>query len=288
MKRKIILCPNPLRDLKLEYARKVYKLLAYSGHQLEICPVTDDYDVSDLPGGVVPKKLKDVCADADMLITFGGDGTIMNVAREAISFNVPILAINLGTKGFMAEVEPDEFDLIAKAANGDYTLDHRMMLSVKVERKGEIVFTDFALNEATIGGSMARMITVTIFGDGKKISGFAGDGVVIATPTGSTAYSMSAGGPIVEPMAENILVTPICAHDLLAKSFVLRPERKVTVLIGPLDKRYAYLSEDGWPPFDLEAGDKVLIERSIYDTTLVRVSNKSFYEKVSEKLGEGR
>ncbi len=133
--------------------------------------------------------------------------------------------------GFMAELEPGDIDRIPGAVLGGYDIHTRMMLDVALIRDGETILKDFALNDAVIRG-LTRVVELSVYGDGQLISHFSGDGAVIASPTGSTAYSMSAGGPIVEPSAENIIITPICAHALVAKSFVLAPDRQVMAEIG--------------------------------------------------------
>jgi NAD+ kinase len=222
-------------------------------------------------------------AGADMVIALGGDGTILHAARCAASESVPILGINLGNKGFMAELETVDEGLIMKAANGCAEIERRMMLDVEVMRGDRRVYKDFALNEAVVAGR-ARLLHMTVRGDGRVISELSGDGVVIATPTGSTAYSMAAGGPIMEPSAENIIITPICAHAIFAKSFVLVPQRTVEVQLKDEDDRGAYVSADGEDGFGLVCGDRVVIRRSEFVTRLIRVTDTSFYEKVENKL----
>lgn len=283
--KKIVLCPNPGRDRGLVLTAKVYEMLKKMGAKPVVCPFFDRYGGVDGQFGLPVSDLRDEVGDADMLITFGGDGTILRTARAAAPSGTPILGINMGKIGFMADLEKDDISLISKAVNGDYRVDRRMMLDVSIERNGEKVYSDFALNDVVVGG-IARIIELSVYGDGEKITGFSGDGLVAATPTGSTAYSMSAGGPIVEPAAENIIVTPICAHGLIAKSFVLTPERVVTVQIGDLGRKSAYLTADGSASVSLESRDVISIKRSEYTTKLVRVSDRSFYKIVSEKLGE--
>lgn len=283
--KKILLCPNVERDIGLALTSKVYKQLIDSGVQPVVCSLFGKSGDQILPGLGAVSCLKDEVAGADMIMTFGGDGTLLHAARAAAHCKVPVLGINLGTKGFMADLEPEDIALALKAVSGSFEVDKRMMLDISVERKGEIILTDFAINDVVVGG-IARLINISVFGDGEKISEFSGDGIVVATPTGSTAYSMSAGGPIVEPAAENIIVTPICAHVLIAKSFVLAPERIVTLKIGVLNGKAAYISVDGGDSFDLQTGDIIKISRSKLETKLVHVSKTSFYDKVSDKLGE--
>ncbi len=220
-----------------------------------------------------------------MLVCFGGDGTILHSSKQATLNNVPILCVNVGTMGFMAELESNELELLEQAVAGNYILDCRLMLDVRVRRGEETLFSDIALNDAVITkGAVAREIQVQVSCDGVQATEFSGDGVIVCTPTGSTAYSMSAGGPIVEPSAQNLIVTPICAHALHAKAFVLAPGREVSVKVGKVGRKNAYLSVDGGRAVRLNAADEVIIKRSAYETKLVRIKNTSFYSVINYKF----
>lgn len=160
------------------------------------------------------------------------------------------------------------------------------MLDVKVLRGDKLVSQDTALNDAVISkGSMARVAEMEVFADRVKVTGITGDGVIIATPTGSTAYSMSAGGPIVEPTSKGIIVTPVCAHQLAVRAMVLAPERIVTVQLPRGNRKYLYLSVDGGKAVRLTGGDRVEIRRSERATQLVRLADRSFYQVINQKLG---
>ena len=284
--KKIILCPNTGRDIGLVMTRKVGNMLERHGRNVVICPVADD----DLEFGIKQKyvetaELDEEVTSADMIITFGGDGTILRAARAAADFGVPILGVNMGGKGFMAELEIEDAEMIYSAASGAYEIENRMMLDAEIVREGKAVHKDYALNDIVIKG-YNKVIDVTLYGDEQVISGFSGDGIVIATPTGSTAYSMAAGGPIVEPSAQNILVTPICAHLLEAKPYVLVSDRRVSISVGSCRQSPAYMSADGSARVEIQSGDTIKVVKSEKYTRLVRVTNRSFYSKVSEKLGE--
>jgi NAD+ kinase len=285
-KKTIILYPNAERDIDFAITRRVNEILERHGRRTAFCPVfDDDTTIGAIPQGFKTAILEDELQYAEMIITFGGDGTILRAARAAAGPGVPILGINLGGKGFMAELEIDDIGLIDQAAIGDYRIGSRMMLDVGIQRDGETVCRDFALNDVVIRGDN-KVIDLTLFGEGQRISHFSGDGAVIATPTGSTAYSMAAGGPIVEPTAHNIIVTPICAHVLEAKSFVLVSDRRVSVEIGYKKHNPAYMSVDGGDHVNIRSGDIVNVHKSERETRFVRLSDRSFYRKVSEKLGE--
>jgi NAD+ kinase len=286
MIKKVILFPNLDRDTGLTNTKKVYKLLCNSGVETVVCPFGSG-GLYQLESGMHFVSMEDALPDAGLIITLGGDGTILRAARTVVGIDIPLLGINLGHKGFLAELEPEEIALIQQVLNGDCKTEHRMMLDVCVYRNGKRIYSDFAFNDAVIG-SIARVVELTVSGDGRRITSFSGDGVVMATPAGSTAYSMSAGGPIVEPSAENIIVTPICAHVLLAKAFVLAPDRVVTVEVGRSKENLVYLSADGGSSVNLALGDIVEVKKSGFQTRLIRFADKSFYERVSEKLGEIR
>ena len=161
------------------------------------------------------------------------------------------------------------------------------MLDVTVRREGRPVFTELALNDAVVTkGAVARVLDLEVTGDRVVISSFSGDGLVVATPTGSTAYSMAAGGPIVEPTAENVIIAPICAHSLHAKPFVLDRDRTVGVRLAPGGKKTAYLSVDGGRAFRIQPGDWVDCRRSRQVTRLVRLTGRSFYDRSNQKLGK--
>ena len=269
--KKFVLYANPSRDIGLTASGRVAGILEDMGLPYAICTEVTE--------------LTDVAAEAAMAVAFGGDGTILHCARAVAAYDVPILGVNLGNKGFIAELEPEELDLARGAFEGRYATESRMMVDVCVYREGEAIYRDFALNEAVVGG-VARVIRMSVLGDGRPIMTFSGDGVIVATPTGSTAYSMSAGGPLVEPDAENILVTPVCPHVLSARSYVLTPERTVTVRLDPLQGKTAYLSVDGGDSVPLVGGEEIVIRKSARSMKLVRVTDRSFYEKVSKKLDD--
>ena len=286
---KIVLSPNPYRDRGLRSAQYAKRVLERSGVESVIClPFElDEGSHLELPADVALGDLSRELEGADMLVCFGGDGTILHSAREATAKNIPVLGVNLGSIGFMAELEHNELSLLSRLAGGRFGVERRMMLDVTVRREGSPVFTELALNDAVVTkGAVARVLDLEVSGDRVVISSFSGDGLVVATPTGSTAYSMAAGGPIVEPTAENIIITPICAHSLHAKPFVLDSDRTVGIRLTPVGKKTAYLSVDGGRAFRVQPGDWVECRRSQQVTRLVRLTGRSFYDRIHQKLGK--
>ncbi len=283
---KVILSPNPYRDRGLKAAQSAEKVLRNVGVETSIClPFAVDNNF-ELPA-LNYRNIQEELPTADMVVCFGGDGTILHAAKDVLKYGLPVLGVNLGSVGFMAEVEVSEMSSLSKLSVGKYRLEEHVMLDVKVIRNREVIHEDVALNDAVVTkGAVARMVDLEVFADEHMASDFAGDGLVISTPTGSTAYSMAAGGPIVEHTAANIIITPICAHSMHAKSFVLSPERKVCARLDRHARRTAYLSVDGGRAVRLNSGDEVHVRISEHKTKLVRLKNRTFYELINQKLGQ--
>ena len=276
--KKIVLAPNPYRDRGLALTYEAKAMLERDGFTVVVSPA-----FVTLPEDSPLEPLSRAVQGAELIITIGGDGTMLHVARKVIELGVPMLGVNAGTKGFLAEVEPDELHLLCRAAAGEYVRSRRMLLDVTLRHSNDETATDYALNDAVVKGDV-NCVDLTVSSDGKRIADFSGDGVIIATPTGSTAYSMSAGGPIVEPEAENLIVTPICAHSMSARSFVLAPERVVDITPRHRDNRRVFLSVDGSPAIELAPGDEVRVQRSRSTLVLADVGGRSFYNTALGKL----
>ncbi len=275
----IVLCPNVKRDANLECTARVKEMLEEAGYRILVSPI---YGHSTT---LLETPLEQALQEASLIVTLGGDGTILRIAPLVMHSEVPIVGVNLGHKGFLASLDMDTVGQLLDVAEGHCDIVPRMMLDVKIYREGRLVFTDTAINDAVISG-VVQNVTLTTFGDENRIFTFSGDGIIVSTPTGATAYSLSAGGPLVEPGAEDIILTPICAHDLAARSFVLEPERRVTVIPEELGEKRCVLSADGRGTVDLRDGDRVVVTKSKYKTLLVHIGSKSFYETAFEKLGE--
>ena len=222
---------------------------------------------------------------ADAAVVLGGDGTMLRIARAAAQNELPLLGINVGHVGFMTELEPAELGEMRGLLAGKYSIDSRMMLHVAVERHGHVVYENDALNDIVIAkGTAFRVVRVGISADGEEVTRFNGDGVIAATPTGSTAYGLSAGGPVIEPSAENLAVIPICAHALAAKSFVFAPERTLAITARCEGGSEVFISADGGQGFAVRPDDRVLITRSALRTRLIRLKGNSFYRILQQKL----
>lgn len=283
--KRLVLSPNPYRDKGFRVLRAALEVLRENGME-GICALPfESEQMPELPRDIRFLELSQALEGADALICFGGDGTILHCAREATLHGVPILGINVGNVGFMAELESGELAQLARLARDEFRTEARMMLDVSVRRAGRVIYEERSLNDAVVTkGAVARVISLAVFCDGVGMTSFSGDGVIVSTPTGSTAYSMSAGGPIVEPSANNLVVTPICAHAMEAKSFVLSDERSVMVQVGPIGKKSAYLSVDGGRAYRLNAYDQVLIRKAQTATKLIRLKETNFYCVLNQKF----
>ncbi len=282
---KIVMTPNPYRDKQFKYAQEAKRILEQAGCTVRVCLPFDVDKNYVLPPEVKFYDLRSEIKSAQMLICFGGDGTILHASKFATQNRIPVLGVNIGTMGFIAELEAGELELLKKIPQGAYTLEPRTMLDVTVRSGEQQLFHETALNDAVITkGAIARVINIGIFCDGVEATNFSGDGVIVCTPTGSTAYSMSAGGPIIEPAAKNLLITPICAHAMLSRSIVTSPRRVIDVKIGKTGRHNAFLSVDGGRAFRLNMGDVVTVKASDQLTQLVRLKDTSYFEIVNRKF----
>jgi NAD+ kinase len=221
----------------------------------------------------------------ELIITLGGDGTIIRASKYAADNAIPLLGINIGHMGYLAELDTSEYHLLSRIFEGNYFFDERAMCDAEVIRKGEVIKTYLALNDVVITkGMISRPIPFTVIADKSYINSYLADGLVVATPTGSTAYSLSAGGPIMEPCTESIVLTPIAPHSLSTRPIVMSNLRTMRIVLGDLKFRDAYVTPDGALGFSLYTGDIVAVKKSAKVTKLVRIKKRGFYEILSEKL----
>ena len=259
-----------------------------SGIETRVCLPFEVDRSYDLPRDIRFSRMDRELPNASMVICFGGDGTLLHMAKAATRHGIPVLGVNIGTMGFMAELESTELSQLSRIATGDYSVDSRMMLDVTVHRDRDIIFHDLCLNDVAITkGAVARIVHLEVKCDGVQAMECGGDGIIVATPTGSTAYSLSAGGPIVEPDAHSILVTPICAHDVVSRCIVTSDKRIISVAMTQNARRNAYLSVDGGKALRMNMGDIATIRKSDLVTKLVRLKDRSFFDVVNMKFRIG-
>ena len=286
--KKVILTPNPYRDKDFRTAREAMRILTEAGVEARMCLPFEVDRSYELPKDIRFSRLEREITSADMLICFGGDGTILHMAKTATRHGLPILGVNIGTMGFMAELEATELQELRRLATDDYTIDSRMMLDVTVTRDRDILYHDICLNDVVVTkGAVARIVHLGVQCDGIQAMECSGDGVIVATPTGSTAYNLSAGGPIVEPDAHSVLITPICSHDVGSRTIVASEKRVITVSLTKNARRNAYLSVDGGKALRMNLEDVATVKKSNLTTKLVRLKERSFYDVVSMKFRMG-
>lgn len=286
--KRVILTPNPYRDKNFQTVREAARVLKEAGMDVRLCLPFEVDKNYELPKDLKFSRLDRELPNASVVVCFGGDGTILHMAKAATRHGIPILGVNIGTMGFMAELECCELSELSRLATDDFRIDNRMMMDVTVHRDRDIIFHDICLNDAAITkGAIARIVHLNVKCDGTQSMELGGDGVIISTPTGSTAYSLSAGGPIVEPDANSILITPICAHDVAARSLVVSEKRVITVEMSPNARRNAFLSVDGGKALRMNIGDVATIRKSPLVTKLVRLKDRSFYDVINMKFKKG-
>ena len=283
--KRVILTPNPYRDGGFKTVLTAQKILQDAGMETRICLPFEVDKSFVLPKDIRFSRLDRELNWADLVICFGGDGTILHMAKAATRHRIPILGVNIGTMGFIAELESSELQDLARIARGEFSIDSRMMLDVVIRRGQDVVFHDLALNDVAVTkGAVARIVHLNVCCDGVQALNFGGDGLLVSTPTGSTAYSLSAGGPIMEPDARSILLTPICAHDIVSKCIVTSDRRTITISMSPSARRNAFLSVDGGRAFKMNMGDVATITCSRMETRLIRLKDRSFYDIINKKL----
>ena len=225
---------------------------------------------------------------ADIIITIGGDGTIIRYAKRAAEDNKPVLGINAGRMGYLANIEQNELSLLSKLKNAEYFIEKRMMLSISVVENGNVVNEYTALNDAVItSGFISRIVDISV-GVGNDYISYRADGLIVSTPTGSTAYSMSAGGPIIDPLTESFCITPICSHSLSAKPILLGADNEIKVKAFSKKRTDIYLTVDGRKVAAMKPYTEVYIKKSEQVAQLIRLNNRSFYKTLSYKFKDSR
>ncbi len=224
-------------------------------------------------------------SECDIIVVIGGDGTILKCAKLAAGFKKPILGINCGRLGFMTSLEHNQIELLEKLCRGEYTTSRRMMLSISVEPKNKEHLKFTALNDVVISKcDDCKIADFEVSKSGKTISSLRADGVIFSTPTGATAYSMSAGGPIIEPELECIEYTQICAHTLFARSVVLSPDSVIKIKSKCSKNAHTYVNVDGNIVYRLTNDDEVRVSKSRYYIDLIDIAGGSFFASVNKKL----
>lgn len=221
-------------------------------------------------------------SEPDVIVVLGGDGTILRAARNCADTGVPIIGINLGRIGYMAELELDELSMLERLFSGDYQIEKRMLIEAEV---GDEKL--FALNEAVLGGdSVFRIVEIELWCGNNKVNRYRADGLIAATPTGSTAYSMSAGGSVVDPRLEAIMITPICSHSLNATPLLFSAEAELVMKNVTARAEKLYLNLDGCEIRELAYGEEAKIRRSDKTVSFIRLKDGTFYDVLRRKMAD--
>ncbi|MEE1313495.1 MAG: NAD(+)/NADH kinase [Lachnospiraceae bacterium] len=268
-------------DLKLTHLIQDY----LERHGADIFVVPDVYQK-----GINSNSLPD---NIECAIALGGDGTILQMSRGLRGSDIPVLGVNLGNLGFLAEIDVNETEhMLDCLLKDDYRIENRMMLQGQVMHRGQVSGQEFALNDVVIGRSgFSRIISMNVYVNGHLLDNYHADGIIIATPTGSTGYNLSAGGPIINPVSKMIVVTPICAHAIQSRSIILDKDDKISIEVQRVRKTQleeAFATFDGQKGIQLSPEDVVNIEMAPQFTKLIKITDHSFYDILKRKIGKIR
>ena len=269
-----------MNSIKSDAARDVCsKIKDYIGIKGGSCQVISGY-----------VKRDDIAGDTDCAIVLGGDGTLLHASRDLMGMDIPLIGVNFGHLGFLADVEAEAVeDMVDRLMSDDFLIEKRLMLEGTISRNGENIPVASALNDVVIGRSgVMGVLDFKVFVNGIRLNSYKADGIIVATPTGSTAYSMSAGGPLVKPSAQLIVMTPVCPHTLNTRSIVLEGNDIIEIEIcqtKPVEcKDSAYVYFDGDLATPLSNGDRIIIKKSANSTDIIKLDSRSFLEVLRRKL----
>lgn len=283
--KKIGLAPNPHKPETLQLTLEIANWLESRGIQVVVTR-----DIAEQIGKPGIAAECDEVAGTDLLVVLGGDGTLLMWSRIAVPKGTPIMGINYGRYGFITEIDPEEAtQSLERILSGDYCISERVVLKATLLRDGIVVGTYYGLNDVVVSkGPMARMLALHTYVDGKFIVTHFADGIIVSSPTGSTAYSLSAGGPVVHPDVSVLIVTPICPHTLNARPLVV-PDDETVCIIGECGngERDSMLTIDGQLGEHLACNDKVEVSKADFAAKLVLLDPQSFYEKLQTRLHWG-
>ena len=284
--KKFALLTNYSKDKRLVYTRMIKTYITENGGSYWIPRYISEpdkdgdqrYDFSDMPG------------DIECVLVLGGDGTLLQAARELLQRHIPLLGINLGPLGFLTSAEKSELPKCLDSVLDDScSIDERMMLEGVAYHGSEKIQMNIALNDVIIArAGFSRLVELKIYVNGELLSIYNADGIIVSTPTGSTGYSLSAGGPIIFPQTDVIVITPICPHSLQARSLVVSGEDRIMIEIGrrrKTQKEEAMVTFDGRSAQELETGDRIEIYKAQETTQLIRLKGRSFYQVLQNKIG---
>lgn len=283
---KLALLPNLTKQNAAQITRDVCKEL--DRLNIEYAFAQDEESAfSDISAPFLP--VFDLMEYCDIVIAIGGDGSVLRAAQYAVPHQKPVLGINAGRLGFMAGLEVHELILLERLLTGEYELDRRMLLDVTLEQDGEVLYTARCINDiSAVHGLQSKLIGFGVSCDGRQVMHYLADGVILSTPTGSTAYSLAAGGPVVDPSIECLLLTPICTHSLFARSIIFKKDSVISIRADSGELDDVYLSCDGEPSVKVPPGAQIIVKKSEQAATFVRVKSNTFLDVLNDKLAERR
>ncbi len=282
---KVFLFCSHVKDENFAVTKKVTDLLITNGASVY---VEEQFKEVLAYEGINFANAEQCLEDTNFVISIGGDGTFLKACAAAVTKDIPIFGINLGHTGFLAEIEIDELEMVSRIFTKQYQTEHRMMLHASVVRDGRIIKEGLALNDVVFHrGMVDRLLLTDILSNGEFITSFRGDGLIVTTPTGSSGYSLSAGGPIIDPKSDCIVAVPICPHSLTARSIVFGKDSSLTVAPVVEQGRKVYLSVDGVASFEMERGDTVLIKRAEKEARIAKFKYENFFKVMKNKFKEG-
>ncbi|MBR2527558.1 MAG: NAD(+)/NADH kinase [Blautia sp.] len=283
--KKFLIITNPSKDQGLQLTETIARYITSNGCscQTMIAHKKKDSSFRYTDPSLIPE-------DTDCIMVLGGDGTMLQAARDVVQLSMPLIGVNLGNMGFLAEVDRKSlYSALDKLMRDSCEMEERMMLSGEVYRGEEKLGEDIALNDITISreGNHLRVVRLINYVNGEYLTNYQADGIVVATPTGSTGYSLSVGGPIVSPNAEMMIMTPIAPHTLTARSIVLPSQDVVTVELGPgrhQDVEKGLVCFDSDTVINMVSGDRVIIRKAALKTRIIRLNRLSFVEVLRQKM----
>ncbi len=278
--------PNLLNNGVEDLSRNVFSVLSELNTEVY---VSSKYKDKFSGCNVLFADDDEIMRNCDVVIAIGGDGTTLNVAKKAARYSKKVLGINAGRLGFMSGLEHDELYLLKNVVDGNYEIDERLMLEADIVKNGSVLSVHQCLNDAVISrGNFARLIDINITCSGRNVSNMRADGVIVSTPTGSTAYSMAAGGPVVSPQADCILITPICPHSLMDRSIIFSTDKELVIRAYNDKLNQPILTVDGEDAITLDRDSEVRVRVSDTKAKLIKIKPENFYEILNKKIIERR
>lgn len=273
---------NIEKDPYFVYTKKVSGILHSFGFEVIIPQSITDILRTDIPG----TKVGDILDGTDMIISLGGDGTFLKIARMVYEKSIPLLGVNLGNVGFLTDIDKENlYEAIKSIAVGEYRIESRMMLDMEIIRNEVVIASDTALNDIVVSrGALSRIVYTETYIDDVFVDMFPGDGLIVSSPTGSTAYSLSAGGPIAEPDNDLIIVTPICPHILYTRSFIVDSSKVVKTVLNRKNYHAAMVTVDGQTGYEAVCGDIILTKKSQFKLNLVKCKTPDFFSILRNKI----